>query len=145
MPVDVTTSIEIARPRQEVAAFAADPDNATVWYQNIFSVSWETAPPLVVGSRLAFRAQFLGRELAYTYEVVEHEPGHRFVMSTAQGPFPMRTTYRWEDTGDGGTLMSLRNEGEPTGFAKVGAPMMAAAMRRANRKDLERLKQVLEG
>lgn len=145
MPVDVTTSIEIARPRQEVAAFAADPDNATVWYQNIFSVSWETAPPLVVGSRLAFRAQFLGRELAYTYEVVEHEPGRRFVMSTAQGPFPMRTTYRWEDTGDGGTLMSLRNEGEPTGFAKVGAPMMAAAMRRANRKDLERLKQVLEG
>jgi hypothetical protein len=116
-----------------------------VWYRNISSVSWETAPPLVVGSRLAFRAQFLGRELAYTYEVVEHEPGHRFVMSTAQGPFPMRTTYRWEDTGDGGTLMSLRNEGEPTGFAKVGAPMLAAAMRRANRKDLERLKQVLEG
>lgn len=144
MPVDVTTSIEIARPRPEVAAFAADPDNATVWYQNISSVSWETAPPLAVGSRLAFRAQFLGRELAYTYEVVEHEPGRRFVMSTAQGPFPMRTTYRWEDTGDGGTLMSLRNEGEPTGFAKVGAPMMAAAMRRANRKDLERLKQVLE-
>jgi hypothetical protein len=145
VPVDVTTSIEIARPRPAVAAFAADPDNATVWYQNISSVSWETAPPLEVGSRIAFRAQFLGRELAYTYEVLEHDPGSRFVMSTAQGPFPMRTTYLWQDTADGGTLMTLRNEGEPTGFAKVGAPMMAAAMRRANRKDLERLKQLLEG
>lgn len=29
MPVDVVTSIEISRPRTEVAAFAGDPSNAT--------------------------------------------------------------------------------------------------------------------
>jgi uncharacterized membrane protein len=144
VPVDVTSQIEIARPRAEVAAYAADPDNATAWYENIKSVAWQTEPPLAVGSRIAFVAGFLGRRLEYTYEVLEHVPGERFVMSTSEGPFPMETTYRWEDAQAGGTRMFLRNRGEPSGFAKVAAPMMASAMRRANGKDLERLKQLLE-
>jgi len=144
MPVDVVTSIEIERPRAEVASFAGDPSNATAWYQNIRSVEWESAPRVEVGARAAFVAHFLGRRLAYTYELVEVVPGERVVMSTAQGPFPMTTTYQWEDTPGGGTRMTLRNAGEPSGFSKVGAPMMASAMRRANRKDLERLKEILE-
>jgi len=145
MAVDVVTEIEIDRPRAAVAAYSADPDHATAWYANIKSVEWQTDPPLAVGSRLSFVAEFLGRRLAYTYEVREHVPGDRFVMSTAEGPFPMETTYSWADTTSGGTLMTLRNAGMPSGFAKVSAPMMALAMRRANRKDLRRLKQVLEG
>lgn len=144
MAVDVETSTVIDRPRETVAGYAADPDNATAWYENIESVEWQTPPPLGVGTRVAFVAHFLGRRLAYTYEVLEHVPGERLVMSTSQGPFPMTTTYRWEDSAGGGTRMTLRNAGEPSGFARVGAPMMARAMRRANRKDLERLKQVLE-
>lgn len=144
MPVDVVTSLEIDRPRAEVAAFAADPDNATEWYQNIKAVEWETTPPLAVGSRLAFVAQFLGRRLAYTYEVVELDPGRRLVMRTSEGPFPMETTYEWEDVGPDRTRMRLRNRGEPSGFASVAAPVMMRAMQRANRKDLERLKKILE-
>lgn len=143
MAVDVRTEIEIARPRAEVAAFACDPDNATRWYENIESVEWRTEPPLAVGSRLEFVARFLGRRLAYTYEVREHVPGERFVMSTAQGPFPMETTYGFEDS-PRGTRMTLRNRGEPSGFAKVGAPLMERAMRRANRADLRRIKTILE-
>ena len=144
MPVDVRTEIEVNRPRADVAAFAMDPDNATSWYENIESVEWETARPLAVGSRIVFAARFLGRRLAYTYEVRELAPGERFVMSTAQGPFPMETTYTWEDTPSGGTRMTLRNRGEPSGFANVAAPMIARAMRRANRKDLARLRSILE-
>ena len=101
MPVDVLTETVIARPRAEVAAFAADPGNATAWYENIKAVEWRTSPPLAVGSRIAFVAQFLGRRIEYTYEVREHVAGERFVMSTAEGPFPMETTYAWEDAGDG--------------------------------------------
>ena len=44
----------------------------------------------------------------------------------------------------GHTRMTLRNRGEPTGFASVVGRAMAAAMRRANTKDLARLKQLLE-
>lgn len=144
MAVDVLTEIEIARPRADVAAYAADPDRATEWYANITSVRWETAPPMAVGSRFAFVAQFLGRTLAYSYEVRELVPGERFVMSTAEGPFPMETTYEWSDTAEGGTRMRLRNRGEPSGFSTLAAPLMAAAMRRANDKDLRRLKAILE-
>ena len=144
MAVDVQTPIEIERPREVTAAYACDPDNATAWYQNIKAVEWKTPPPLAVGSQIAFVASFLGRRLAYTYEVSELVPGERFVMSTAEGPFPMETTYVWEDSASGGTRMTLRNRGEPSGFAQITAPMMAAAIRRANRKDLRRLKRILE-
>jgi hypothetical protein len=144
MTVDVQTIIEIHRPRSAVAAYSADPDNAISWYRNIKAVEWKSAKPLEVGSRIAFVAQFLGRTLSYTYEVNELVPGERFVQSTAEGPFPMETTYVWEDTVAGGTRMTLRNRGEPTGFSKFVAPLMAGAMRRANRKDLARLKAILE-
>jgi uncharacterized membrane protein len=144
VPVDVSTEIEIARPRDEVAAYASDPTNAPEWYVNIESVEWKTPPPAVVGSRMAFVARFLGRRLAYTYEVKEIVPGERFVMATAEGPFPMETTYAWEDTAGGGTRMTLRNRGEPSGFSRLVAPFMASAVRRATKKDLARLKEILE-
>jgi uncharacterized membrane protein len=144
MAVDVTTQIEIHRPRDEVASYAADPDNATAWYENIESVEWKTAKPLAIGSRVAFVASFLGRRLAYTYEIEELVPGERLVMRTAEGPFGMETTYTWEDTADGSTRMTLRNRGDPTGFSRVAAPIIARAMRRANRKDLARIKEILE-
>ena len=141
--VDVRCEIDIARPRDEVAAYAADPTNAPEWYANIASVEWQTPPPVAVGSRMTFVAHFLGRRLEYTYEVVELVPAERLVMRTAQGPFPMETTYEWSDA-PGGTRMVLRNRGEPSGFAAIAAPVMAAAMRRANRKDLVAIKRLLE-
>ena len=141
--VDVSCAIEIPRPREEVAAYAADPDNTTSWYANIKAVEWQTPPPVGVGTRLAFVAKFLGRRLTYTYEVRELVPGERLVMSTDEGPFPMETTYTWEDAGSGATRMTMRNRGEPSGFSKVTAPMIGAAMRRAMTADLRRLRDRL--
>ena len=144
MAVDVLVETVIERSADEVAAYAGDPANAPEWYVNIRSAVWRTDPPIRVGSRVDFTARFLGKTLAYTYEVVELVPGRKLVMQTAQGPFPMQTTYAWEPTGKGSTRMTLRNRGEPSGFAKVAAPVMAAAMRRATTKDLARLKGLLE-
>jgi hypothetical protein len=144
MVVDVVTTIEIARRREAVAAFASDPENTTAWYENIRRVEWKTSPPVSVGSQIAFVARFLGRELAYTYEVQVLDAGKRLVMRTEEGPFPMETTYVWEDTAARGTRMTLRNRGEPTGLSKIAAPLVSRAMRRANNKDLAKLKQLLE-
>lgn len=144
MTVDVMSETVIQRDVADVAAFAADPDNAPAWYVNILSVRWVTPPPLRAGSRIAFVASFLWKDLVYTYEVVELVPGERLVMRTSEGPFPMETSYVWSAAGPGATRMVLRNRGEPEGFARVVAPFIAAAMRRANRADLRRLRSLLE-
>jgi uncharacterized membrane protein len=144
MAVDVTVETVIERPAAVVAAFAGDPSNAPRWYSNIKSVRWRTTPPVEVGSQMDFVAEFLGRELSYTYEVVEQVVNERLVMRTAQGPFPMETTYEWTAIDAERTQMKLRNRGEPAGFNRVAAPMMAAAVRRNTTKDLQRLKRLLE-
>ena len=143
--VDVSTEAVIDRPVDVVAAYAADPSNAPEWYANIDSVTWDTPPPAAVGSRAGFVARFLGRRLEYTYEIVELDPGRRLVMRTADGPFPMETTYEWTPAGAASTRMTLRNRGTPVGFSRFLAPLMEPAMRRANRKDLARLGEILEG
>jgi hypothetical protein len=142
--VDVLTETIIERPCAEVAEYAGDPTHAPHWYANIESVAWQTPPPVQLGSKMTFVARFLGRRLAYTYEVVDLIAGNRLVMRTTQGPFPMETTYTWQALDQTRTRMTLRNRGEPTGFGKITSPMMAAAMRRANAKDLANLKRVLE-
>src|SRR5215831_11629137 len=144
MAVDVTTEVVINLAREQVAGYAADPSNAPEWYENIESVDWKTPPPVGVGSKMDFVAHFLGRRLAYTYEVVELVPGERLVMRTASGPFPMETTYTWETVDNGRTLMKLRNRGMPSGFARVGSGIMAAAVRRETNKNLRCLKGLLE-
>ena len=143
-PVDVTTAIEIALPRDVVAAYVADPDHAPDWYANIQRVTWETEKPLTKGTRLACLARFLGRTLAYTYEVIDFVPEQRLVMATAEGPFPMETTYTWTDLPGNRTRMTLRNRGMPSGFAGLTAPIMATAMRQANQSDLAALKTLIE-
>jgi len=142
--VDVVTEINIHSPLKQVAEYAANPDNAPEWYVNIKSVEWQTSKPLTIGSQISFKAHFLNKELAYIYEVVEFSPSHKLVMKTADGPFPMETTYIWESIDNNGTRMTLRNRGNPTGFSKLFTPFMGLMMKRANKKDLEKIKYILE-
>ncbi|MEP7236078.1 MAG: SRPBCC family protein [Ignavibacteriota bacterium] len=142
--VNVFTEITINVPCDIVSRYVADPDNAPKWYENIKSIHWLTPKPLTKGSLLIFTAFFLGKKLEYTYEVAQYLPGEKLVMKTADGPFPMETTYTWEITIPMVTRMTLRNKGVPSGFSAILSPFMEMAMRRANRKDLERVKSILE-
>ena len=98
MAVDVQTEISIHASTATVVGYAADPSNVPECYVNIRSVERLTPPPIHVGSQLAFVAKFLGRELRYTYEIVELT-SDRLVMRTAQGPFPMETSCTWKAQG----------------------------------------------
>lgn len=142
--VDVTTRIVISLPREKVAAYVFDPDHAPEWYVNIKSVEWKSPKPLRVNSTVAFVAHFLGRKLSYTYEVVDLSDS-TLVMRTSEGPFPMETRYHLEAIDPVTTRMTPQNKGYPSGFSKFAAPFMAMMMRKANQKDLRRLKTVLEG
>lgn len=142
--VDVRASIVIRRSRGVIAAFTSEPLNAPRWYTRIRSAVLDTPPPFAPGSRATFRARFLGRDLEYTYECTVLRVGRELVMGTTEGPFPMETSYRWEDVEDG-TRMTIRNRGNPTGFSRLASPIIAYAMRRAMQQDLENLKLILEG
>lgn len=142
--LDVVTRIVIDRLAREVFEFASEPDNATRWYVNIRSVKWLTPRPLQIGTKVVFTAKFLGRQLEYVYEVTDLVPDRRMTMRTSEGPFPMQTTYAWEQADGNKTLMTLRNTGSPGGFSRLISPFMSFAMRRANNKDLQRLKILME-
>jgi uncharacterized membrane protein len=144
MTVDVQVAQTINSPVDTVAGYAADPSNVPNWYRRIQTVTWKTDPPVTIGSRIAFEARFMGKRLAYTYEVTDYVPGATLTMTTAEGPFPMTTEYRWSAVDVDRTRMTLRNFGEPTGFSKLTAPFMAFAMRRAMTQDLRRLAMLLE-
>ena len=142
--VDVITQTEIRAPLERVASFASDPENVPLWYANIKSVVWRSSKGVGLGARIAFVARFLGRTIEYTYEIVELEPHRRLVMRTTDGPFPMETTYEWTPVSSSETRMSLRNRGHPSGFSRMAAPLLARAIKRANTRDLARLKGHLE-
>lgn len=118
MTVDVLNTVVINRRVEDVSRYAADPDKAPLWYQNIKSVEWKTPRPAQVGSRIDFVAHFLGRRLAYNHEIIEYVPDKRLTMRTSGPPFPMETTYTWEDE-HGVTRMTLRNRGTPEGILSL--------------------------
>lgn len=144
MRVDVVTEIVLELPAVLVANYVCEPENAPEWYVNIKAARWLGMPGLREGARAAFVAQFLGKRLECIYEIMEYVDHERLVMSTSEGPFPMTTEYHFYALGEERCRMVLRNHGEPAGFSKLVAPLIARAVRRANEKDLKKLKAILE-
>ncbi|MBI2685062.1 MAG: SRPBCC family protein [Acidobacteria bacterium] len=144
MTLDICTTVEISRPLMDVVAYSADPTNARAWYRNIKFIEWRSLPPLRTGTLVAFFGRFLGRTRTYHYEVTEFVVGERLVMRTAQGPFPMETTYTWEPMPNGATRMTLRKRGTAKGLSRLAVPLLTRSIRRANETGLRHLKQILE-
>jgi hypothetical protein len=116
--VDVTTAIVINRPPAVVAAVAGDPGHASLWLVHLTAVHWS---------------------------VVQRVPGERLVLRTDDGPFPLELTTTWEAWDDPETtVVRLHTMGSPTGARRLLGGVLAAAMKRANGKDLLELKQLLE-
>jgi uncharacterized protein YndB with AHSA1/START domain len=143
--IDITAETVIARPRDEVAAYMTDPAHDPAWIGGIREARLEGEPPLRAGSRVARVATFLGRRIAYVNQVTELSPT-RLDMRSVQSPFPMRITYEFEPRdGDRATTVRNRVRGD-TGrfFARAVGPLMAPLVRRSVRRDLERLRTILE-
>jgi uncharacterized membrane protein len=142
--VNVVTDIIINSPREKVAQYASNPEHAPDWYVNIKSAEWQSEKTIMPGSKIAFIADFLGRRLEYVYEIEKYIPGQMLVMKTADGPFPMETTYTWDSITVNQTKMTLRNKGIPSGFSRIFTPFMSFMMKKANKKDLLKIKEILE-
>jgi uncharacterized membrane protein len=144
MPVDVTVTGTIGRPRAEVAAYLRDPANDTSWIGGLRSARLLTPGPVAVGSQVERVASFLGRRVEYVNEITELT-GDRLAMRSVRSPFPMRVTYGHRPTGDSATEVSVRVEGDAGRYYSLLAPLLGVAVRRSITRDLRNLKQVLEG
>ncbi len=144
MRTAVEEEIEIAKPCAEVAAFAGNPSTAPEWCDHVVAVRWWTEPPVRVGARVTFVVRVLGQRLVYPAEVDQFVPGERLVMRTALGPVPIETTYIWRAVTTGSTRMTVRKQARPRGLARLGVPVLAAAMRWMMYEDLAQLKRLLE-
>jgi hypothetical protein len=142
--IDVSTEIDINCSKAKVAEYSANPDNAPKWYVNIKAAKWKTPRPLQVGSQIVFKTKFLGKLLVYIYEISEYAAEQKMVMKTIIGPFPMETIYTWKSIDGNITRMSLQSKGNPGGLSKLLTPLLSFAIKKANNKDLQRLKEIIE-
>ena len=142
MPVDVTATGTIGRPREEVAAYLQDPANDTSWIGGLRSARLLTPGQVTVGSRVERVASFLGRRVEYVNEITELT-ADRLAMRSMRSPFPMRVTYGHRDAGDSTTDVSVRVQGDAARFYALAAPLLGLAVRRSITRDLRNLKRVL--
>jgi uncharacterized membrane protein len=142
LSIDVTAEVHVARPREEVAAYMTDPANDPEWIGGLREARLLGDGPLGEGSHVARVASFLGRRVDYVNEVTRLEPGRLLDMRSVKAPFPMWITYSFEDR-DGGTLVRNHVRGGG-GLFSLGSPLFAPLVRRNVRKDLKRLREVLE-
>lgn len=141
MAVDVRAERVIALPPERVAGYAMDWRHDPEWTQGI-RVAELTAEAdgggFGVGAEVTRTAYFLGRRIDYVLRVVAHEPPTSLEMKTVAGPFPMHITYRF-DAHPGGTLASIRVQGDAGGFYRIGAPALRMFVRANVRRDLRDL------
>ncbi len=140
MSTDAAVEMRIDRPREEVARYATDWRNDREWIGALTDVRLVQQEP----EQVARTARFLGKRIEYVSEVVEHDPGRRLVLRSVKAPFPMTVTYEFEDADAGATVMRIRTEGDASGFYRLAGPLLARAVTRGVRGDLERLKARLE-
>lgn len=142
--IEVRVETTIGAPRAKVAEYVVDPETAPEWYENITSAEWKSEKPLRVGSRIGFTANFLGKQMKYTYEVREFIPGEKLVMEAVDSPMAMQTTYLFADGGAGKTRFTLINCGKQSKYFGFLSPIMSIAMKKAMTKNLRDLKRIME-
>jgi hypothetical protein len=143
MVIDVSSHIQIRRPRDEVGAYALNLDNADKWVANLSSLEWITPPPLAVRSRISLVTELFGHRLKAAYEIVSLAPAERLVMR-AERPFPIEVRYTLESITTASTHMAVRGRADPGGLLRLLTPMIADELRESYRGDLLRLKRILE-
>ncbi len=143
MAIDTRAVIDVARPREAVAAYLRDPANDPHWIGGLRSARLVTQPPVTVGTQVERVASFLGRRVEYVNEITELTDT-RLAMRSIRSPFPMRVTYSFTDAGKEATEVSVRVEGDARRLYRIADPFLALLVRRSVQRDLRNLKRNLE-
>lgn len=145
MTIDAVAEVTIARPRDEVAAFAADPERMPLWRRGLKWIEWQGEPGVRVGASLTVVSSTRGgRQREVPWQVVASEPGTRLVMRTTGGGPARELTCEWREAGADQTHMTYRQRQALTALAVLVAPLRRLAVQRAAGRELTLLKSILE-
>jgi len=81
----IVSTVEVARPPDEVFAYVTDPSTFPEWQQGVRSGHMD-GPTTQVGSRCTTVRQIGGREREVTTEITEYEPPRRWADRGIEGP-----------------------------------------------------------
>jgi uncharacterized protein YndB with AHSA1/START domain len=142
----IEESIEIARPCDEVFAYATDVEHQTLYQSNLVDYEQETAEAREKGARDRGTAKVAGKKLHFTQEIAEWDPPRRVLMRSLEAPMSWELEMRFEELGPSRTRMTLHQEvGELGGFfGRLGDALVTKMYARDVRANLENLKALME-
>ncbi len=142
----ITTSIEVARPMEEVFAYVTDPSTMPEWQQGAVSGHMD-APTTRVGSKCTTVRRIGGREREVTTEITEYRPPRRWADRGIEGPIRAMVAVTVEPLA-GGSRSKLTIDLDFTGHG-IGKLLVPLVVRRQAASEMpenmRRLKQRLEG
>lgn len=138
----VQTSIDIARPPQEVFAFIGDAANAPKWMGMCHSL--ELAAPLHDGAAARYAYKEGGHTRSMEGKVSAYDPPRLLELTLADKQFQIVVSMHVEPVSDG-SLFEYDLEITPKGLvAKLMGPLVRSATQKQIEKDVAQLKQLLE-
>jgi hypothetical protein len=143
--VRASTSVEIERPAGAVFDFVAEFENNPCWQRGMRACRWTSDPPRGEGSTYEQEARFLGKDVRNSFRITAFEPGRRVSFESTGGTFPIAVTRTVEPLGPDRSRFTEDVQGDARGFYRVAEPVLQLLVRASIKRDLPRLKALLEG
>ena len=140
----IVSSIDIARPPDEVFAYATDPSRFAEWQRDVVRVRIEGDGPPGVGSRFTTTRRVGGTERSMTQEVTEASAPRHWAARAVDGPVRPDATVTVEPLGDGGSRVTFSLDFEGHGIGRPLLPVVRRQARRAAPVSYRALKELLE-
>jgi hypothetical protein len=144
MGIDVTAKISIKCPQKIVAAYAFDPANDPSWIGGIQEANIITGECVMLGTQVKRTAIFMGKTIEYVLEVTKFDTDHLIEMRSVKSPFPMVVRYQFDAISNDNTLAAITVRGSSKGFFRIADFLMALMVKNNIRRDVRRLKKIME-
>lgn len=137
------TTVAIARPRDTVFAYVADPRHYPAWNSAVESVVALNDATPAAGARYVMQRELPNGAATNEIEIVTLRPPEELAIRTTSGPTPFLYRYKFAATG-AGTLVTLHAHVRVAGAASLLGPLAAQAIKRGVNANLATLRHILE-
>jgi uncharacterized protein YndB with AHSA1/START domain len=142
--IEIENSVVINRPVDEIFEFMADAENHPQWQSGAQEVVKTSEGSIGVGTTYTGVNRIMGRRLESYIEYTAYEPNKRLAAKVTQRPVPFQFEMTFEPAAEGRTKVNVKGTGEPGGFFKLAAPILARMIKRRTETNLANLKDLLE-